>query len=323
VVEKGLAAHRLGIAYAVARAAVVGIFLTTLSAYAEAISPQGIAFDLERGEGAESCPDHDTLAARVDRRVAQGQGSPGVPVADSVAIAITQSEGGYVATVSVLGAEGGTRRLVDNNQDCAGLAEALTLTLAMIADGRPLSATVSLDKPAPVRTPRPWEVGAGVLGSTGILGAASLGYSLDVVWHPWPRVAAGVTALWMPSRKIERAPGLSKVSVEAGLASLCWGILPFGGRFFPAMCGRFGAGVLQGEGEGYDNNKSVIRPWLVAGGTLDVGIRIHRRLTLAVHAGRLFSLRDEDFTLGGLGSPVYGSGHPGWVAGMGLQVRIP
>jgi hypothetical protein len=216
------------------------------------------------------------------------------------------------------------RRLFDRSEDCAGLAEALALTLSMIADGRPLPATQPRDAPAAARVPRPWEVGGGAMGSTGILGAGSLGLTLDAVWHPWPRLAAGLTAFWMPSRGIDGGPGTVKVTVLAGLASVCFGILPFGGRVFPALCGQFGAGALRGRGdEGYADARSVWRPWLAAGGSLHVGVRVHRWLTLAVSAGRLFSLKDERFTIGGLPDPVYDSGHPGWLGTAGLLVRIP
>ena len=143
-----------------------------------------------------------------------------------------------------------------------------------------------------------------------------------MVWHPWPRIASGIAALWMPDRGIERGPGQSQVSLVAGLASVCWGIFPFGGRGFPALCGLMGAGALHGEATGYLDARSLWRPWLTAGASLYVGIRLPRRLTLALHAGRLFSLRDEQFTIGGLGQ-VYQSGDPGWMGTAEVLLRIP
>lgn len=297
----------------------------TLAAVAwgpDAPSAGGLSFDLVRGPGAELCPDEEALRVRAASRLEHPLGSPRAPVADRVSIEIVRTERGYLATVSALGFEGGTRRLVDAGEDCAGLAEALTLMLSLIADGRPLPAAKPSTLTEPARPTRPWEVGAGALGAIGILGAPSLGITLDAIWHPWPRIASGITALWMPDRGIQRGPGQSQVSLVAGLVSACWGILPFGGRGFPALCGLMGAGALHGEATRYLDARSLWRPWLMAGASVSLGIRLHRRLNLALHAGRLFSLRDEQFTIGGLGQ-VYQSGDPGWMGRAAVLLRIP
>ena len=288
----------------------------------DAPSAGGLSFNLVRGAGAELCPDEEALSARVASHLAHPLGSSGAPVADRVSVEIVRTERGYLATVSALGFEGGTRRLVDTGEDCAGLAEALTLMLSLIADGRPLPVAKPPTLTEPVRPIRPWELGAGALGATGILGAPSLGITLDVIWHPWPRIASGITALWMPDRGIPRGPGQSQISLVAGLASVCWGILPFGGRSFPALCGLMGAGALHGESNGYLDARSLWRPWLTAGVSVSIGIRLHRRLTLSLDAGHLFSLRDEQFTIGGLGQ-IYQSGDPGWTGTAEALLRIP
>jgi hypothetical protein len=190
----------------------------TLAAVAwgsDASSAGGLSFDLIRGPGAESCPDEEALKARTAGHLARPLGSPRAPVADRVSIEIVRSERGYLATVSALGFDGGTRRLVDTGEDCAGLAEALTLMLSLIADGRPLPAAKPPTVTEPARPGRPWELGAGALGATGILGAPSLGITLDVIWHPWPRIASGITALWMPDRDIQKGQGQSQISLVA------------------------------------------------------------------------------------------------------------
>ena len=303
----------------------VGISLCATSAPAAATSAPTISFDLSRGPGAEACPDRDALAAQVERRLTQSRASPTVPVADRVSIAIVRAGDAYVATLSTLarsGLGGGTRRLVDDSRDCAGLAEALSLTLAMIADGRPLFATKAPEVSAPPPTPtrRPWELGAGVLGSS-LLGAPTVGYSVDALWHAQPRLGAGVMAMWMPGRTIAKASGFTKVSTEIGLARLCWGVLPFGGRFFPSLCGQFGAGVLRGSSQGYADAKSASRLWLGAGGSVNAGFRLSEIWSVTAQTGVLHTLRNEQFTIGGLGS-VYESTGLGWLASLDLHLRI-
>jgi hypothetical protein len=270
--------------------------LLAATAQADAPTAPAIPFDLDRGPGAERCPDRDTLASQVGKRLSQTGSSARVPVADQVSIVIKRTRDGHVATLSALGFEGGIRNLVDTSEDCAGLAEALVLTLSMIADGRPGLPPRVANEPPPPRRVRPWELGASAMGSTGILGTPSAGMTVDVVWRPWPRLATGVSALWMPSRSFDKANGTTSFMVLAGMARVCGGILPFGGRVFPALCGEAGAGGLRGAGEGYADATSVWVPWLVAGGSLDLGLRVHRRFSLAARAGYLLSLRSEHFT---------------------------
>jgi len=323
----------------------VGISLTAVVASARADSSQGISFDLARGPGAELCPDHDSLAAQVEQRLAQA--SPHAPIADKVAITIVHAGDAYVASLSILspdGLDGGTRSLVDTGQDCAGLAEALSLTLAMIADGRPLFPAkppdVAAPPPAPIPPPKPlpptpvappspaihrfWDLGTGILGASNLLGAPTIGYGVDVAWHPRPHLVIGVKGIWLPARTIQTTDGgQTKVSIEAGLARACWGILPFGGRFFPALCGELGAGVLQGSSQGYLDAKSATRPWFAAGASANAGISVSKNWSLAAQAGALFPLRNEQFTIGGLEAPaVYKSNYIGWLAEIDVRVRI-
>ena len=314
----------------------VGIILIANSAPANAESGPGISFDLDRRPGAEACPDHDSLAAQVVQRLASSAASHRAPVADRVAITVLREADAYVASLSVRGLggrDGSTRSFVDTGQNCAGLSEALALTLAMISDGMPLfdrKAAVASSPPmppVPVTPPsqamrRPWELGAGALGASNLLGAPTVGYGVAAIWRPRPHLAAGVKAIWMPARTIDKNGGRTKVSVEAGLASACWGILAYGRRFIPALCGELGGGVLQGSSEGYADSQTATRLWLGAGAFANAGIRISNRWSVAAQGGVLLSLRSESFTIGGLGSPVYEPSRFGWLAEIDLRVRI-
>lgn len=287
---------------------------------ADPVTP--IAFDLSRDAEAERCPDHETLAGQLERRLAQTGASARLPVADKVTVGIKRTRDGYLATVSALGLEGGTRSLLDPSDDCAGLAEALVLTLSMIADGQPMPPTKAPPAlPAPVLE-RPLEWGAGAFASTGILDAASVGPTLEMLWHPWPRVAAGVSGLWLPGRSFDDGPGTTSFTLAAGMARLCGGVLPYAARVFPTACAEMGVGGLRGKGAGYVDSRSVWVPWLTAGGSLGAAVRVHRLVSLYARAGYLFSLRKERFKVGGL-APVHDTGHPGFDGGLGVLLRIP
>jgi hypothetical protein len=302
-------------------ATTVALFLA--AAQAQAASAHGIDFAVERGPGAERCPDRDALAARVGKHLADAPGGKRAQVAERVAVTIVRTDQGYVATLATSGGEGGMRRLIDRSEDCAGLVEALALTLAMIADGGLVSGGEPAGRPA-VAVARPWEVGMGALGSTGMLDAASLGPAVHAVWQPWPRLTTALSTFWLPGRRIGVEQGAAEVTLLAGLGSVCLGLLPYGGRVYPALCGQVGVGAVHGAGDELVDQRSVWRPWLAGGGSLSLGVRIFPRWTLAVSAGRLFSLKREQFVVGGYGrGPVYDSGTHGWLGQLGLLLRIP
>lgn len=312
----------------------LGVGTILISAPTHADSVPSVSFDVDRQPGTDACPDHDSLAAQVDQSLANSHASPRAPVADRVNITILRVADAYVARLSLRGPDGldgGTRSLVDSSQDCAGLAEALSLMLAMIADGRPLFEKKVADSapppPAPSLTPspptrRPWELGVGALGASNLLGAPTVGYGLNAVWYSRPHLAAGVKAIWMPARTIDKNGGQTKVSIEAALVSACWGILPYGRRFVPSLCGELGGGILNGSSEGYVDSQSVTRLWLAAGASANVEVRLSSRWSVVAQGGVLLTLRSEAFTVGGLDSPVYEPRRFGGLAEIDLRVRI-
>ena len=298
-----------------------GLLLAVSGARAE-VPTAPLTLELSRGAGAERCPDGEWLKGGLAKRLAQDVRPPRAPIAERVRVAIERTADGFVARIAALGMEGGTRRLLDTGEDCAGLGEALLLMLSMIADGRLPPVTPPSDAPIVPPPERPWEVGASVVGSSGILGTPTPGLGLDVLWHPWPRIATGLSAFWLPARGLDRGSGSASFTVVAGMAKVCWGILPFGGRTFPAVCAQAGAGSLRGEGDGYQQARAVWVPWLVAGASLDLGLRLHRRVSLAARAGYLFSLRNERFEVVGSGE-VHDTSRPGFLATVGALVRLP
>ncbi len=297
-----------------------GLFLAVSGAQAE-VSAAPPSLELSRGTGAERCPDREWLASGLVKRLAQNASPAGRPITEHVSVAIERTADGFVATIAALGMEGGIRRLLDTSEDCAGLGEALLLMLSMIADGRLPPVTRPADAPIAPKPERPWELGASAVGSSGILGTPTLGMGTDVIWHPWPRLATGLSVFWLPPRGLDKGRGTASFTVVAAVAKVCWGILPFGGRAFPALCAQAGAGSLRGEGEGYQQPQSVWVPWMAAGASLDLGLRLHRQLSLAARVGYLFSLRNECFEVVGL-DEVHDTSRPGLLTTVGVLVRI-
>jgi hypothetical protein len=321
------------------------IVVIPMAALAQVDADPRFTFEVARGEGAESCPDRETLAIEVGKRMGHPPGAARASVADKVMVDIVREGEAYVATLSTLGPESGSRRLVDTSADCAGLAEALALTLAMVADGHPLlqpgpsrptvtppTPSVPPPTPAPAPTVPPpvppsppvrrsvWDFGIGVVGAS-LLGAPTLGYTAEVAWHALPRVSVGAAGMWMPARTIPNGPGTTEVSLAAGLASLCWVVLPVDRRVFPALCAHIGAGALRGASTGYLDDRSATRLWRAAGATANAGIRLTERWLVALQGGVLYPYPGERFTIAGLGT-VYQSNEVAWLAGIGLRYSM-
>lgn len=308
--------------------ATVGGFLVAATA-GTGRDPSPVAFELVRGPGTEACPEHDALASRLASALSAPSSRVGRGAA-RVAVTITRSADGYLATVATFGPQAGLRRLADHGDDCAGLAEALVLTLSMIVDARPTEAasppasteiSASLAAVTGAQANPAWQIGASAMASTGILGTATAGVSLDLLWHPWSRIATGLSALWLPARSIGASGGSVRLSLVVTMAKLCAG-MPFNERVVPSACVEAGLGGLRGVADDYQDARSVWAPWAVAGGSAALEVRLSRRVSLAARAGYLLSLRDASFSIGGFGR-VYDSGNPGWTASLGALLTIP
>jgi len=79
--------------------------------------------------------------------------------------------------------------------------------------------------------------------------------------------ALSLGALWIPTQRLDLAPGAVNVQLVAGEARLCafaWTRTQLGG------CGAFLAGALSAEGAGYSIVTQATRPWLAVGAQLFV-----------------------------------------------------
>ncbi len=123
--------------------------------FAQEASPRA-SLVVTRGDGAQGCPDAEALAEQV--RTVAGANVVGVglgPPAHAetwIQVSITRNFGGYGAQINSLGAHHGSRSLEDLGPNCASLADAVAVTIAIFLDPY---ANAPQPEPAPQVAPAP------------------------------------------------------------------------------------------------------------------------------------------------------------------------
>jgi hypothetical protein len=255
---------------------------------------------VHRSAGAEDCADTRTLALAV----AALMRAPRVLVLDGptdqrIDVHIARNDHGYAARIELRGTRAGTRELNDAGPSCAGLEDALALTIALLLDELPAQAPVRRvvrDAPPAVQRRAMWAAGA----------EAGAGMTIGIAGTPWPAVGAqgelrlrpmwalSAGALFSPPRAIELPPGEVVVMLIAGVARGCV-TLPdsFDRNVAPWLCLVGAAGGVSGEGVGYAANVSQSRPWIAAGASLGVDGRIGGPLRWRIRGTWLAQVQEQ------------------------------
>lgn len=260
------------------------------SASAQPAALHDVPLVVQRAPAAADCVDGKTLAERVNRLVGRtaliAADEPGQSFAFEVQI--LHAEDGYTAIVL---AAGRSRNLDDPGPTCAGLSEALAVTLAVLvdADEQPPAPPPPPPPPrptiVPVFVPPPRPPPAPVYGPRLLLSpiiAVTSGLSGDAVpalvlvndlrvIGPFS-LLAGFT--WMPSQDFPLRQGHVEVQLMYGQIAGClssWRVL---GRARLGGCFQLDAGAIRGKGVDYPTNSEVTRPWIALGltGLADVPI---------------------------------------------------
>lgn len=277
-----------------------------------------------REEGAETCPDTDTLLAHVER--VRGHAATGESSDYHVSFGY---RGGVFRASIKSGGSGAARVLHDRGATCESLEEATAVTLALLLDSdarEPEPKPQPTPEPPPPRAPEParyeeppsptavslsLSLGAG--GLVGVAqpvapaGLAELGIGID-------RFRTNLGVLWMPSQAFNFGPGSLDESLIAGVARTCLSAWRGDSVRFD-LCSGIYAGLLRVQAHNYTRNDSTEKSWLavplgfaVASASAPVGAE------LGVSA--LLPLRRNDFSIDNVGV-AYDS----WPVGVLLSVR--
>jgi hypothetical protein len=280
---------------------------------------------VERGPGAEDCPETAALAAQIAR--IRGRDDTHATTVYVVGFKRTGTELSAVIRV------GGTsvRVLSVRGQSCKAIAQAAAVTLAMLIDSDDSTPRPAVDKPKPPAETKPTlrsparEVqdshtdiaggpAVGVAALVGVLGPIAPALSAEGELRVG-RFRGGIGALWGLERTLPLGPGSVRESLIAGTFRGCLGITNDPALRLDLCAGLFG-GVLGATAQGFDENLTHRRPWLVLPVELSLA-RLSGPIGWELSASALTVLVEHDFAIDGVSGVAY---HAPPVAGM-LSLR--
>jgi hypothetical protein len=293
---------------------------SALSATARAQSRELLS--VERGPGAEDCPDAATLAARI----ASIRGRAAAESHATYEVGFSHTADTFTSVIHG-GANGESQRVLEGRgASCVALAQATAVTLALLFDSE-VDTTPSEppkpEKPAPappakeelpladpilidVREHGPRidsTLSLGIAGLVGVLRPLSpaLTGELGLQVGSW-RMGLGV--IWNPPQSVTLDPGLVRESLLGGTARTCLALARASGWRFDACTGLL-AGAATAEAQGFTRNERRVRTWLAVPFELSLA-QLSGPVGWEVSAAALGSLVHEDFSIDGLG-PAYES----------------
>jgi hypothetical protein len=284
---------------------------------------------------AQDCPAASSLLRAVERLTGQRtlttDGSGAATVAE---VHFSKKETAYLARVRVQGALNGERSLEDANASCAALADAVAITLGLLADEAPEAAPPPRVT-GPVAAPSGAEtrasarsaggglnLGATVAGgaAAGVVGplapvlSASLGMDLSAA------VSVDVGVLWIPAQSSSVGRGVVLASLDALQAHGCMALAGRREAVRLRACLGPAVGAIRASGEGYLRDSSAVRPWFAAVVALAVGGPLLRHLEWMARVDAAVPLRQEAFSIDGVGA-AYRPPPAGVFATAGLSIK--
>jgi hypothetical protein len=264
---------------------------------------------VERGVGAEPCPDAEALTLRIE----QIRGRSGHDLASRYRVAFTRKDDGFSAAISTGPSGANVRTLENSGPRCLDLANAIALTLALLFDSDivlkkdpdPIVETATPAAPAPQsasperpRLRRDATLALGAAGLAGVLRHASPAVTADVgiAGARW-RMSLG--ALWAIPQTIGLGPGTVKEQLVSGSLRACFAPLRHEWLRLD-VCSGAAVGLLAGQAQGFTRNEHHVRPWVavpfeiaLAGWSAPIGWELG--------AGGLAAVQRPDFSIEGLG----------------------
>ncbi|MDF3068134.1 MAG: hypothetical protein K0R38_3735 [Polyangiaceae bacterium] len=288
------------------------------------------SLSVTREQGAEACPDTAELSEHVARL--RGQSATGAQSAYHVTFS---REGGVYRAAIRMGGAGSVRVLRDRGQTCASLEQATALTVALLLDSDAHDLTVEEHdrepEPEPPAAPMPppptlpWRAppeprstvrmalsfgGAGLFGVVQTAAPAALADAGLFV----NRFHTGVGVLWMPTQKVDLAPGQLRETLLSGVARTCYAALHRRELRFELCTGIY-AGLLRVEARGYTRSDVVKRAWLAVPLELSLSTAASP-VGVELGATVLLPVRQSDFAIDNLGTA-----YESWPVGMLLSLR--
>jgi len=307
--------------------------------------PRPITLDYQRGDGAGSCPEEESLRAGVAGRLGY---DPFTSTAERhVAASVSGAGAGLQARIALTDDARGTsaeRRLTSSQTDCSELAATMALAIAMAID--PLVST----RPAPAATvaePPPVEVkespavipivveverappapvvrqagipvrayaAAGAVGTAGMSPGAAYGATLELGARR-AALSLGVAGWVDFTRSESLRVGKMETSAILGALVPCWH------RGIFAGCALLLGGALRASGVGLVDARQVSTSLFAAGGRLALQVPFGSLWMVAAHADVVAPLTQTVLRVSG--EAVWTSPSLAAAVGLGVGVLFP
>ncbi len=307
------------------------------SAEAQTVAPLP-RLSVQRTQRTVDCPDAEILAARVAAHM-------GRPAFDTTAFASEsgydvqiQREGdSYEAVVRTSERRDRVRTLSDPGPGCAGLADALSVTLAILLDqaaepAAPPSASAPSPGPRPFAPPPAAPAvdrehfalslqGAGTLGPVERLAPA---FVVDVEARPTPSFSLGISGFFPSSQTFDFAPGEVDVSLRFASLRGCYVALGASSpsRASLALCPALALGSLKGAGRDYPISRSESRPWVALSAAVTASGTLFAPFGWVARVDGFLPVSDERFSIDGLPGVAYDPPPVGVAASLGLRLVV-
>lgn len=278
-----------------------------LQAASTLVAPSRV--DVERGAGAEDCPDARALDRALEELISNA------PEAGTVRAAVAFSHGaaGYEATLRFGGAKEGQRTLTDTGPTCEALGRAAVITIALVLDATAASAPAppaELAAAPPPLAPEPSRAKTSgvvsVLGGAagGLVGRPSVMGGVALSVGVWRRLRVEGAGQVVAPRASALDPGTVEVGLVAARLSACVTLNDVESRWPVALCARGLGGRLRGTGSGFPaaNVTRDLAFWAVGGGAqVQHTYTLGGRLFWGAEATLLAPLRTSTFSVGNRG----------------------
>jgi hypothetical protein len=197
---------------------------------AAAPAPRGVHLSWVRDATAAGCPNAAAIEAQVVARL--GEDPFALPPGQFIEALVAHPADAFQVTIAMRGLDGrliGNRTLSSGARDCASIATAAALTIAILIDPEAIASVPPAPPPPPPVAPRapppagrPGRVTAAAAGGWGLLPRAALGLGLGATVDVAPRLAVGVTAAFFPERRTTPPDDGFGFGLTAGTLVGCW-----------------------------------------------------------------------------------------------------
>jgi len=272
------------------------------------------AVRVERGPGAEECPD----AAKLGERIVSIRGRADTPNHGKYELSFSHTADRFSATIRS-GPNGESQRVLEGHgPTCAALAQAAAVTLALLfdsdADSEPAVKSEPPPPPPPKAAPLPPEPMVVVparprarIQSTMALGAAGLAFVLRPLSPAFSteiglrveRLRVGLGVLYTPTQALALDPGHVNESLLSGTARTCVALVRSPSLELGVCSGLF-VGAVSADAVGFTNNEHRRRSWLAIPLELSLA-ELSSSVGWEVSATALGALVHQDFEVEGLG----------------------